>query len=686
MKQTAYLASLLLALGASHGSLYANVTILSMTPSVASPQPLGTPVTWTVTATDTSSNQLTFQFNVCSGAISACGVPGAYALAVDYNIGTLSVGTWTSQPFVWTTIQREGTYTIQVIAKDFTSGETATQTASYTLKALITAGTSAVHATAHPLVALYSAPKCPSGSLMRVTMSPGTSGSGTIPQTYTSWLACNGITSMNFYVGGMYPSTLYHMQYQLLAGKQITNGPTVLPFTAGPLPTSLPPNHFLPTFTVTTPGTDTTAPYLLYSFTKVFVPVATDLDGQIVWYYSAGLDTLLTRPVSGGTFLTIQDGTSWGTTNTTQQLLREVDLAGNTIHETNTGVISNQLVALGATDAAPCASVHQPAPVGTACLDDFHHDAIRYTINGKHYTAFFAHIEKLYGPGTQNNNSGNVDILGEMVIVLNSNWQVVWYYDAFQQLDIHRTAPLNETCSNGSSDCPTKLTLGTVANDWTHANTLQYVSATSNPDYGDFIISMRDQDQVIRVNYSHGTLPAGQGGNVVWYMGPPDNLPPSNFTLMNTSNDPWPWFSHQHDVNYANYGNSVTINGITGPVFIIFDNGNTRVAAPPLGLGGTPGCAPNDCHSRGMALIVDESNFTVWPVLSQDLGVYSTALGGAQMLPNMNYFYQPGLPTYAIEIQPTPGGLTGSQILNVSSTDYSYRAFQLSDLYSPPQQ
>jgi hypothetical protein len=52
----------------------------------------------------------------------------------DFNVGTLSDGIWTSQKFVWTTIAGEGTYSIQVIAKDFVSGETSTRTASYKLQ------------------------------------------------------------------------------------------------------------------------------------------------------------------------------------------------------------------------------------------------------------------------------------------------------------------------------------------------------------------------------------------------------------------------------------------------------------------------------------------------------------------------------------------------------------------------
>jgi len=66
-------------------------------------------------ATDSNPNNLTFQFSVAAG-------PRAYALVRDFNVGTLSAGTWTAQPFQWTTIAGEGTYSIQVIAKDFVSG------------------------------------------------------------------------------------------------------------------------------------------------------------------------------------------------------------------------------------------------------------------------------------------------------------------------------------------------------------------------------------------------------------------------------------------------------------------------------------------------------------------------------------------------------------------------------------
>jgi len=661
--------------------LYATVTIQSMTPSVASPQPLGTTVTWTVKATDSNPNTLTFQFNVTPPQ-------GTLTMVKDFNTGTLSAGVWTAQPFVWTTIAREGTYTVQVVAKDFITGESATKTARFQLNTRVSKGVPTVHKSGNALVALFSSPSCPAGSTMRVAFYTGSAA-----PNFTTWAACNPPLSMNFYVAGMLPSTTYSMYAQTATNGKVTKGPN-LSFTTEALPTRLPSGYF-PTFTVNTPAqANDPNPMLLWSFTKVIAPVATDLNGNIMWYYGNGTGTLLTRPIGGGTMLTIQNGRSWNSTNQVQQLLDEIDLAGNTIRETNTGAIANQLVALGVTDATPCGQIAKPVQVGAACLNDFHHEAIRYVIGGQYYTAFMAHVEKLFPPGTQGSTSGNpVDVLGEMVIVLNSNWQVVWYYDGFQQLDINRAAPLGEVCTPSNSDCPTNLFLSTQANDWTHANSIDYVAASSaqNPDSGDFLVSMRNQDQVIKINYNNGAgtcAPAPAPSCIGWYMGPPDGLavPPNSFTLINISSDPWPWFSHQHDATYANSGQKMTVNGLTGPLLTIFDNGNTRYSTGPLGLGSNcaPAGGPNDCNSRGMALIVDEANMQVVPVLLEDLGAKTTALGGAGLLSNGNYFFETGLPnTQAIEIQPT-GGVSGTQVLNVQSVDYSYRGWQMPNLYNPP--
>jgi hypothetical protein len=277
--------------------------------------------------------------------------------------------------------------------------------------------------------------------------------------------------------------------------------------------------------------------------------------------------------------------------------------------------------------------------------------------------AALASIEKILPPGTQGDTSGlPVDIIGNMVLVMDANWQVVWYWDAFDYLDVNRAAILGETCGAGESGCPPLFLLGSsiapLAKDWLHGNSIYYW-----PQSGDLIFSMKDQDWVVKIDYNNGT----GAGNIIWTMGVD-----GNFDFDNINNDPWPWFSHQHDVTMANNG--------AGPL-LVFDNGDTRISSPPIGLG-YPGCEPNDCNSRGMALTVDESTLTVTPVLSANLGVYSSADGAAQLLSNGNYLFHAALLVTLSAVTSQAIELAGTtQVLNVQGPQ-AYRGWQLANLYS----
>jgi arylsulfate sulfotransferase len=647
---------------------HAAVQITSLKASLKSPQPIGASVIWIVTATDSNPGPLTFQFNVAPPG-------GSLALAKDFNVGTLAAGAWTAQPFAWTPTGIEGVYQIQVAIKDFTSGETASKILKFQVSPLVTGSTPVVVQTANPLVALFSAPACGRASTMRVSFS--TLAPQLAPAFTTNYMSCHPPNSMTFEIAGMYPNTTYQMYSQTVTGARTVNGSPVN-FTTGALPANIP----FPAFTAIVPvgpQTDTSSSVILHNQLQLggatnYPEVATDLSGNILWYYYPNDSTrieVLTRPLPNGTFLGIQSGLAWNPASQSEQLLRQVDLAGNILRETNTGVIQQELLAMGATDAQACNAVASPAPVGFACLSAFSHDFIQSLPNG--YSAFLAGIEKIFPPGTQGDTSGlPVDIMGNMIVVLNTNWQVVWYWDAFQhdgggtQLDINRAAVLGETCTSRQANCLPVFLLGPgiapLANDWLHGNSLYYW-----PQDGDIIWSSRHQDWVMEVDYNNGT----GTGNILWRMGPC-----GDFTFNNIYNDPWPWFSHQHDVGLENNG--------AGPL-TLFDNGNTRVS-PPTGPGSSTGCTPGlgSGNNRGMALTVDDVNMQVTPVLSVDLGVYAFAFGSAQLLSNGNYFYQPGTPTsYCIEILPTSGSPTGTQVLNLEGPS-AYRAWQMTSLYNPP--
>jgi arylsulfate sulfotransferase len=668
---------------------FATVTIGALTPSHTSPQPIGKSISWVVTATDTNTGPLTFQFNIAPPN-------GKLTMVKDFNVGTSSGGIWTARPFLWVPTGIEGAYQIQVVAKDFISGESTSQTVAFNVSAVATGSSPVVERTANALVALFSASSCAAGSDMRVAFQEQT---GSAPETVTNWMACHPPASMTFEIAGMYPNTAYNMFAQTKTGSKIANGPAAV-FTTGALPADVP----FPAYTAKPAGTDKTYPVILHNPIvfggegKPYPDVATDLSGNIIWYYYPNDTThsdVLTRPLPGGGNLSLQDDLAWDPTVTQEQFLRQTDLAGNIVRETNVGAIQRELKAMGAVDWGPCSGVANPV-VGAACPGAFTHDAIQTLPNG--YTAALMDLEKILPAGTQGDTSGKpVDIIGDMIVVLDTNWQVVWYWDSFDpshggngypELPVSRTAVLGETCGASTSGCPPLFLLGSniasLAHDWLHPNTLYYWphngGAASQP--GDLIWSSRHQDWVFKIDYRDRT----GSGKILWRMGPS-----GDFQFNNAYGDLWPWFSHQHDVGIENGG--------AGPM-TIFDNGNTRVSKPALSTGGVPGlgsaCGEYDCHSRGMSVAFDENAMTVTVSpngVSLDLGAYSTAMGSAQLLGNGHYFFEnpivlTGATTtgHSLEFAPTPAAPQVGKadiLMNVVGPQH-YRGWQMPSLYFPP--
>ena len=148
---------------------------------------------------------------------------------------------------------------------------------------------------------------------------------------------------------------------------------------------------------------------------------------------------------------------------------------------------------------------------GSASITDFNHEAQRLP-NGD--TAVLATTQR-----TIDVNGTPTMYNGDMVLVLDQNFQVAWVWNAFDWLDTNRL-PTN----------------GEGPGDWLHANSIAW-----SPEDGDLFVSLRTQDWVIKIDYSNGT----GDGHVVWRLGQG-----GDFTI--NSSDPSPWFSHQHDVTYIN--------------------------------------------------------------------------------------------------------------------------------------
>jgi hypothetical protein len=514
--------------------------------------------------------------------------------------------------FSWTTIESDGAYEVNVSARNNTTGELAEDTVTFQFSSLAQNGP-AVTPTGHPLVFIYSAPPCSAGSRISVQF-VASDGSGAAIQTPAR--DCDGRSTVNFYLSAMRASTAYTAWQTIRTATAALDGPRV-PFTSG-APTVQP----LSSQPISTP-LPAYGDVLLQSVVSG-VSVATDLSGNLLWYSPSGL-SLITRISAAGTFLGLFED---GTKDPSQQRLVEFDMAGVTMAETNASRVSEQLTALGA-----------------RAITSFHHEAIR--LPDDRYLVM-AGTEQVMD-GVQ--GDGEADILGDMILVLDSNLQVEWYWDAFDHLDPYRMAILNETCAYPATLACSPFYGAGTANDWLHGNSLQLT-----PD-GNILYSIRHQDWIVKIDYRNG---AGSG-DILWRLGLG-----GDFTL--TSGNPNDWFSHQHDPQFLQDGKTL----------LVFDNGNTRIQNN--GGQGT---------SRAQVWRIDENASTATLLLNADLKVNSAALGSVQLLANGNYHFDAGFitspsnpnarTTEALEVDPGGNIVWGMQI-----NAQQYRSFRLNDLYTPP--
>src|SRR5262249_4220506 len=149
-------------------------------------------------------------------------------------------------------------------------------------------GQPAVNPTSHPLVFLYSAPPCEKGQRMRVQFQ----GPDGVPHQ-TPFQNCASQLSMNFYLAGVYPGATYVARQILDTGSQFLTGPEVS-FTTGNAPADL-----VSEMSDTPPQAAASNQVVLAS--PLGRPVATDLNGNVLWFGRAGV-SFLTRPEPRGYF------------------------------------------------------------------------------------------------------------------------------------------------------------------------------------------------------------------------------------------------------------------------------------------------------------------------------------------------------------------------------------------------
>ncbi len=228
------------------------------------------------------------------------------------------------------------------------------------------------------------------------------------------------------------------------------------------------------------------------------------------------------------------------------------------------------------------------------------------------------------------------------------SWNAVTCGNCAAELPTTRVAILGETCTEGQGGCPPLTPPNTIANDWLHANSAQVA-----PD-GSIVLSLRHQDWVLKIDYNNGS----GTGNILWRMGKD-----GDFTILGDPGDAYPWFSHQHDVEWE----------FNIPFISVFDNGNTRIKQNPTE------------NSRGQLLKIDQKAMTAQVMYNLDMGVQSMALGTAQLLMDQHGNFT-GLHFEAGFVKSSTSQTSSfypSGTLNMTSSSTTYRSFQMHDLYTP---
>lgn len=566
---------------------------VDLIPSIGTSALVGERVTWIAAAETSEWSSLRYRFRARAAG-------GDFKVVKDFGADPV---------LVWAAAEKEGEYEIEAAARDPKTGETAIATAAIRVVSRIDPDNPAVviSPTDHPLVFLYSAPPCAAGERMRVLF---TGGDGATVETPPK--ECDGGKSMNFYLAGLKAEWNYTARHIIedSAGRVRRSPETT--FWTGGIPVLLPSHRVLT-------GSSADARHgLLLQAPLGWPAVATNLDGEVVWYDESNL-SYLTRPEEGGRFWGISENPDAGPEG---ELIREFDLAGLTVRETNAERINEQLRGMGKRE-----------------INGFHHEARSLPDGGVLVlagTGQFLELEE---------GAGQEYVLSDMILALDEDLQVKWVWDAFDHLDPHRRATLGEKCTNAGGGCP-PFHAAETAHDWLHGNSLQLT-----PD-GHILYSSRHQDWLIKIDYADG---AGSG-EVMWRLGKD-----GDFTAI--SGDPSPWFSHQHDG---------AIVDESGTLLVVFDNGNLRQSEDA------------GAHSRGQVWRLDEGAMTATLLVNADLGVYSPALGSAQKLEGRTFHFNAGLipPRFAargIEVD-----AAGNTIYSQETAVMLYRSFRMKDLYTRP--
>lgn len=430
------------------------------------------------------------------------------------------------------------------------------------------------------------------------------------------------------YVAGMQQNSTYHMRAIFAASNGSVSEDADHTFTTGALDADILPKISIRTGTGTPQSgieledaTAGTNPNFIEAY-------ATDLSGNVIWDYEIPdrQSSTIVQPIkllpNGHFLLTLSYSSTAPITNGppvsgTLDVLREIDLAGNPVREISADTLNAKLAAAGY----------------NLTVYDFHHD-VAVLPNG-HWVVIGNTMKQFTDvsgfPGTSN-------VLGDVLIDLDTDLSPVWVWNEFDHLDVNRHP--------------------VAFPDWTHTNAVLY-----SPSDGNLLVSMRHQSWVVKVDYQDGK----GTGDILWKLGEG-----GDFALMNGS-DPVDWFYGQHQPSFISANTAGTFQ------ITMMDNGYNRT------LSDGSACSGTACYTTFPALSVNESARTATLTFHDELPAdqFSIWGGGSTALANGHLEFdlcnEPNTSSLVQEVTPSASPQT---VWSMSvSGENLYRSNRIPSLY-----
>ncbi len=288
-----------------------------------------------------------------------------------------------------------------------------------------------------------------------------------------------------------------------------------------------------------------------------------DAAGQVVWLHHS-LEKM------GNSAIRLRNGHLF--TIVDRSIAREIDLLGNTVAQWFA--------------ARQGAAGMPPGAIPVDC-DSFHHELDQLPVGfDADYVALSNELRTYPNyPANENDPTQTVPlgrVVGDEVVEFRRSGAIVRRRSLLDVLDPYRVAY--------NSLAPVLSGLYGVAGvDWSHANTVAI-----DPADGNWIVSLRNQDAVVKIDRGNGALR--------WILAPPERwTAPWSQYLLTPVGAPFGWSYHQHAPRMDAAGN-----------IVIYDNGNYR-ATPP-----TAPNPPATWYSRAVAYRVNASTGTIQQQWSYD--------------------------------------------------------------------